>query len=241
MQIFTPAQAKGASEERLAKDARRAQALADTTNDLLKANADAERLFEETMAKQREETEQWFAENVARKKALADEVERLEKRRKEALMPPLIKAEDIHSVSDALHARKLELDLQEQENEETSRLLMRRLDEVSERELDLNKREKQVKRMEHGAELQRDQVAQDAKRLSRQIAEFQEKVETTQADFAFKESELDARKNLYDQNDLLLVEREKEIEAGKRLLADQRLLLDKGFEELRKLKVKKSV
>ena len=234
IQVFTPAQSRSAAEERTAKDALRAKGLAEITKELLKERTDAERTFEQVMANQRLEMEQWLQESTAKKNTLEKEVLRLEKRRKEALIPLLIKAEDIHSVQEELHARKLVLDLQESEQEESSRLLMRRLDELSTQKQDLDSREQRVKRMELGAETQKNQVAESAKLLGRQIAEFTQRAEEKELEFAHKQSELDATANLQSEIDRGFIKREEEIQASMRLLDDQRILLQKGFNELRK-------
>ena len=234
MQVFTPAQAKSAAEERTAKDALRAKGLAEITKELLKEQEKAERDFELTLRQQREAMSIFMEESRIKKDALEKEVVRLEDRRKKALIPPLIKAEDIHSVQEELHARKLVLDLQESEQEESSRLLMRRLDELSTQKQDLDSREQRVKRMELGAETQKNQVAESAKLLGRQIAEFTQRAEEKELEFAHKQSELDATANLQSEIDRGFIKREEEIQASMRLLDDQRILLQKGFNELRK-------
>lgn len=236
LKVFTPAEARTAAEERQHQDATRAKTLADLTDEIVQSKNEAERDFKETMRKQSAEAEAWFTENTRKKNGLLREIEDLEARRKKALIPLLIKAEDIHSTEEALQARKLELDSRESQLEEDSRTLMRRLDEVSDKKQDLETREARLKRMELGAETQKNQVAQDAKRLSLQMAEFEQRMEEKETDFAYRQSELDARSNLFSEKENLLAERENEIEAAKRLLADQRNLLAKGFEELKRLK-----
>lgn len=238
MKVFTPAQSKSVGEDRVAKDARRATVIADITKELLEEKTKAEIEFEESMTRQREEAEKWYTETLKGRNELEKEVKILEERRRLALMPPLIKAEDIHSVEEELWARKLEVDLKENDNEDASRALMVRLDEVSERELDLNGREKRIKQMEQGAEIQKNQVATNAKKLSLRIDDFEKRVIETETNLAFQQSELDAKTNLYAEKERMYEEREVEIQAAKRLLADERLLLDKGFEELRRLKEK---
>lgn len=233
LRVFTPVQARSAGEQRIAKDAMRAQSLAETTKELILTKNEVEKEFEETMKKKQEESAKWFAENIEKKNALLKEVEKIEERRKKSLEPILISADDIHNEFEALQARKLELDMQDEEMQEEYRKLTQKMDLVSSKEQDLNEREKRVRRVELGSETQRNQVAESSRLLNKKLSEFQQNIEQKDMDIAFRESELDARKNLYDQNDQLLITREKEIESAKRLLADQRILLEKGFQELR--------
>lgn len=233
MKVFSPAQARTANEERIAKDALRAKNVAEVTQELLQTKADVEKEFEETMARQRLETEEFFNQTNEKKRILEREVLELEERRKQALMPPLIKAEDIHSISEALHARGLELDYRESENEEDSRVLMRRLNEVAEQQQSLDERDARVKRLEKSTEAQRVQTAQGVQRLNKQMEDFRIRVEEKETVFAFKQSEMDAKENLLDEREKGFVARETEIQNAVRLLADHRLLLEKGFIELR--------
>lgn len=238
MPLFSPAQAKSAAEQRFTFEAQRARNLSALTDELREEQAETERMFQENMDRQKKEHEEWFVAMTTQKNNLKVDVEDLEERRRRALMPPLIKAEDIHSTEEALWARKLELDAREFDVEEESRVLMRRLDEVSSREQDVDARSKRLKRMESGAQLQHNQVSQSAKQLNLQILDFQKRSSDKEAEFAYQQSELDAKENLSRENERLIEEREREIEAGKRLLADQRLLLEKGFAELNRLKEK---
>lgn len=236
--VFTPEQARIISEERTAKDALRARGLAETTKELLATKDEVEREFKEMMERHRMEAEDFYNKQVLVRKELELEVEVLEERRRIALTPPLIKAEDIHSVQEELHARKLELDLRESETEERSRLVMRQMDSNSSQKQDLDMREKRIERMEHGAETQKNQVAESARLMNLHMESFEERMATKETEFAYKQSELDARENLANEREHMFEKREDEIRAGTRLLEDRRILLEKGFEEFRRLKNK---
>lgn len=238
MRVFTPAEAKNAADIRLNKDASRAQNILEATREILAAKNEAERSFEETMKKQQDIAAAWFEETTTKKNAVLREVERLEDRRRKALKPPLIKAEDIHTFEEKLWARKLELDALEDEHETRGRELMQRLDECSTQQNDLDKREKRIKIMELATEDQKNKVASDLRHLNMQLAEFYKTKEEAEMALAFQKSELDAQAKLQKEKEDGFIERENEIQAAMRLLADQRFLLEKGFEELRKTKLK---
>lgn len=237
-QVFTPAESKKDDEVRRDKDAGRARVILDTTKELLQAQKDAEDDFQATMERQRREAAEWFEDNQAKKKELAEEVMALEKRRKDALMPLLIKSEDIHSVEEALRARALELDAKESSLEEESRLLMSRIDDISTREQTISKKEDYLARSEKTFEGRKSQILEDSHKLSNRMEQFEKDMAEREMTMAYRQSELDARENLYKGNEERLIEREREIEAGKRLLEDQRLVLEKGFAELRRLQEK---
>lgn len=233
MKIFTPTQSKSEAEQRASTDALRAKNLADITRELITEKNEAEASFDQTMKKQQEVSDIWFKDNLSRKQELETEVAKLEKRRKEALSPLLIKEEDIQSVQELLTARELSITAKETENEEESRLLMRKMDEFSHREQDLSKKEKRIQAWEQGVETQRNQSVLELKAMNTRMEEFQKRVEEKESEFAYRQSEIDALTNLQAEKEKGFVDREKEIASSMRLLTDQRLLLSKGFEELR--------
>lgn len=204
------------------------------TQEILREKKDAEDAFVETMRQQQEVSEQWFSKNLEKKQELGREIAALEKRKQEALSPLLIKESDIQSAQEALVLREAELIQRKAEIEEESRVLMRRMDEYTTKMHDLDSRQKRVHVMEQGAATQRNQIVSDARKLNEHLASFNERVAKTEYDFAIRQSELDAQKNLYDEKDRGLVTREKEIIEEKRRIADQWKEIEKTSEELRK-------
>lgn len=232
--VFSPREVKSEGQARAVRDSIQAHNLAKTIDELLQEKKRTEDDFDASIKALQERHAKEVEGLNAQKSALEAEIQKLEKRRKAALSPLLIDANDIHSTQKELSERTRVLALQEQENEETRRALVRRLDEIAERERQLDDREQSIARMKKGAEMQRSQIESSSKRLNARMEAFERTVADKEMDFAFKESELDARRKLYEDNDKRLIERENELAAGRRLLQDQRLLLEKGFEELRK-------
>lgn len=222
-------------EERIAKDALRAQSIADTTKDLLTTKEKVEKDFNEMMAKQQKDFEDFVQGKIKERKALEKEVEKLEHRKKVALTPLVEREKGVQLQEEDLKRRSYELALTASNQEETARVLMRRLDDVSIREQNALNQEEKVKRMEQGSEMQRMQVAQDARRLGLRLADFQRESEEKERDFAYIQSELDARHNLILEKEKGFKEREQELERERIRLADQRFELEKAFDEIRKL------
>lgn len=234
LKIFTSVEARNANEQRYAQDSLRAQTLIRTTNELLKTRNEAETDFEETIKRQQEITEREFVAKIERNNQLERETIALEERKKKALTPLIAREKLVHSQEEALHEEENQLLLREVENEERTRLLMEKLDDLSTQQQDLNKRVKQLRLKEQGAETQSHQIAEQVRMFNRKLIDFQAKVEGKETEFAFRQSELDARKNLYDGNDTRLKTREQAMRVAQQQLAQERFLLDKGFGELRK-------
>lgn len=233
--VFTPEQVRNQAQQRSLRDSQRARDISDTIDVLLKEQNDLEREFAESMNARRKEAEEEYEKRLQEKRALDDEIRKLEERRREALRPLLLSEQDVQSAQEALKVREDAVATAEAENEETHRALVKKINETAERARNLDERESLVKRREAGAEMQRQQVSQSAKQVNALLQKFEQEKADWDIERAHQQSEFDARKNLYDQQDARLLEREQEIEASMRLLQDQRVLLDKGFAELRKL------
>lgn len=220
--IFTPSEARSMGEKRAAHDADRAQTLANTTKELLQTKDEVEQAFDETMRQQRREQEAWEEEKRERKNKLLSEIEELEERHERALIPLTSREAIIKSAEDALKQRESEAGVKEAENEDTSRRLMAKLDAVYTREEDVKTGEKRLKVRREGVEIQATQVADSARKLNERTDEFNTYVETKENEFAYRESELDARKNLYDENAKLLAKRELNMRFEQERLEDKR-------------------
>lgn len=236
--VFTPQEVENKSQQRAMKDAQRARHIAETTQELLKQQNDAEKEFDTSMRMMRQQ----YTEEQERFKLLirekTKEVEKLEKRREEALRPPLLSEKEVKSKEEALWARELRLNASEEKNEETYRELTRKLNEVADQQKRLDEREHTIERRKIGIDLQADQIQKTAKQINDQMA----KIVTLQSDWETKkakeEAELESKRRNLKDAERLLEDRELEIAAAQRLIQDRRLQLDKGFEELRKLKEK---
>ena len=233
MRVFTPTQAKTAQEERIGKEALRARTLAETTKELLETKNEVEQEFEQTMARHKAASEQFYAEELEKKKALKEEVLLLEQRRKDALSPLIQREKDIESREQQLCTDKELFESEKEEFEDKNRAFMKNLDILSTRQQELDEREDRVRRMEYGAQTQRDQIAHDAKNLALRLSAFLKDMQEKETAFAYRESELDAKVNLYNDKLKNIEEREEKITQSMRLLEDQRELLEKGFKELR--------
>ena len=89
-------------------------------------------------------------------------------------------------------------------------------------------------RIERGAEIQRNQILQDAKRLSSELSLFAEEKKKIETQFALRQSEQDARQNLLDEREKAFIEREKKIENDKLIIKNQFAELEKTAEYIRK-------
>lgn len=220
--IFTPAEARSQNEKREAQDKDRAQRLADTTKEILKEKGEAERDFEESMARQRKEQEAWEEEVRIRKSNLLGEITLLEQRKERALIPLTSREAIIKSAEDALRQRESEVEKREADVADSSRRLMAKLDAVYTREEDVKMGEKRLESRKRGIEAQAAQVMEGAKALNERIETFAKYAQEKEDEFAYTKSELDARKNLYDENDKRMTERERQMKLAQERLQDTR-------------------
>lgn len=232
--ILSPKEINNEEELRIRNDSRKAYDIAKITDEVIKEKTQAEEDFKKMLIEQRELYAKEYNEQIALKNKLEEEIRSLEKRRENALKPRLIKAKDLQLQQEELFNQKLDLEKKEKELEDSSRALMQKLDVVSDREMKVNDKEKTVKRILEGAEFQKNEVAREVKKFSFVLQDFQKQKDQYEIDMAYKMSEINAKEISLKEKERSFISRENEIQASMRLLADQRLLLDKGFEELRR-------
>lgn len=166
--------------------------------------------------------------------SLGNEVEALEERKKQALIPLTKKAEDLDTKASALASYKADLDKYAAKLDEERQLLANRLDEVAERELQADSVAKTLKRREEGISLQAGQITRDSANLATVMASVGQQASD-------KEQVLNLKKAALTSREVVLAERERKVnekEAGfatrEKALADERYALTQAAEELKK-------
>lgn len=202
LQLLKPTEAKVAAEVREEEDLRRATTIKDITRQLLDQKAEAERAFEQTLTSQQARWETEETEKRAIILALQREVESLEEQKERALIPIVEREVKLHNDEEEFSLRCVALEEKEDSIEEERRLLMQKLDEVSDREVTAIKLQSSLGIKKKGIEAQQKQTAAGAKLLSNQIEQFTR--------FRFlKGNELSEREAVIEGKSLALDERQK--------------------------------
>lgn len=132
----------------------------------------AENSFQKKLATQRDIWEQETQEVKDMRNTILQDIEQLELRRKQLLIPLIDREEMIKSKEEELEAMKKKLQSALKDAGDVEVVLHEKLDEVGERELALKDREIRVSLMEDGAKRQAQSVRLQVKALSEEITKF---------------------------------------------------------------------
>jgi hypothetical protein len=233
MKLFSPTEHESAEEERHRKDTSRADTLQRVTDDLLKARAKAETDFEETLQRQQVYWENLEAERRQHTSDLKKEVVELEERKREALIPIYEELEKLHNTEEELVRREETLIGTQADLEMGEEALMRRIDEVAERESQVTDRLSVVVLKEKGAETQRADVARESKSLSKSTSDFQFEVSLMRSQQNHQQALLDGKEVVLDEERKKLDARKIELDQQLAKIHDREAMLERDFAELK--------
>lgn len=221
LQLLKPTEAKVAAEARDEEDLRRATAIKDITRSLLDQKAEAERAFEATLATQQARWEVEESKQRAALETLRHELEDLAEQKKRVLIPITKREQLLHTGEEELALRRAQVEETEESLEEERRLLMQRLDEVSEREQSAVKLQSSLESKKKGIEAQHKQTVANTKLLNDEIRDFTYKRTVAEKALAEKEALLNGR-------ELALTERTKQQDEREKYQNDRdKQLIDK--------------
>lgn len=239
MKLMSPSEVKDAGNSETTRQILRAKEAQEMTEKWSKSLARAEADFASASARRLEEWAKGEEEHSKRVKEMADEVEKLEARKAQALIPVEVYKQEAEEKMKK--AEKIISDYEEKEEdlEETKELLQDKLDDVGEREIDVTERENKCKLREKGIDEQSEQLKLGIKKLSDSMLSFQSYMKTEEAklnekrkEIKLKEINMGAREDKYQRDLKALADYDSK-------LKDERGVLDRGFKELREKTISK--
>lgn len=236
MKLFSQPELKQRKDQELTREILRTEEMQKVAEKARKGMANAEADFKEMLATHKEKWAKEEQEHTVRLRQMASEIDGLEERKKQALIPiQVYKQMADEKMNEAVAAEEV-VAKKEEEIEDLREKLEDRLDEVGEREGEVRIREARADYRELGLNSQSDIIDARSKELSKKIAEFTAKKENDEKDIYerkellfLKERDLVAREATLKRNLEALVAREKQLE-------DQRQTLEREYERLRKPK-----
>lgn len=204
MKLLTVEQSKYQANELLARDIMRANEIKDVLKRYEDRLVKSEKDFEEKLRLQREIWKTDLSAFLVEKDSLSKQVEFLQEKQKQALIPLTMREKNVESMEKELSQQIQVVKKGRQDNEEMKDLLAEKLNRVGEQETDMAQREVTLQIREKGCEDQRKSIALQAKELTLTMTKFQEEYEK-------KTHELSARETIVNQKNLAVEEREKSI------------------------------
>ena len=236
MKLLTPQAVKDVKSQELARNVLRAKETEEAINKINQRRAEAEETFNLALARNRELWAKEEAEHQKRKKEIEFEIDKLEAKKLNALIPiDIIKISAEDKMKEATEFLT-NLRVREQVAEETLEKLEDKLDEVGEREVTLKEKEKQFLLKQEGMARQEENFRINSEKLTermKEILSLEQKAisnieERTKA-VIIKERSLEAKEQSIQRNFKAIQIKEKQLE-------DQRETLKRAFEEVEKRK-----
>lgn len=232
MKLFTPTQTKTLYTNKQAEDIEKIAYLTKTLNGLQRQINDANENFKKLLTNQREIYGAEKEKLQAELKKLNAELTILRRERKKLLKP--IGEYRAETEKALLEATERAQSVESRENELTYTIekLQAKLDDVGQREMDIQERAKKLRIREEATEKEAKMVSDGHVRLNEMMAKFQKELnEKTQV---LKERE-NAMIIVEQRNKEYLAKREKELADTQRKLDDQRGVLDRLYKEIKRL------
>lgn len=166
--------------------------------------------------------------------SLRNEVESLEERRRQALIPLTERAKMLDTKSSVLDAREEELDEKDADLEIEKAILVTRLDEVAERELQADKVARTLTLREEGVKAQAAQVGASSASLTVAIGQADALSRGKERELTLKEATLTGRQVHLEERERVVKVKEAGFDNREKALQDERYVLTKAAEELKK-------
>jgi len=193
MKLLSPIAVKDVRGQELARDVLRIKETKDELQRVSQQLANAQADFNVSLARNRETWANEEQEHSKRLTEMTKEVEFIEERKKQALIPiNMYKSEADKIMSDALEYKK-SLDAKEEQIENTIELLESKLTDVADREQKVSLVEKKQKVAQEGILKQQEATRNGTQLLSEQIAQFHVKQQEDDKLWNKRKRELDLK------------------------------------------------
>ncbi len=198
------------------------------------AKADLE--FQNTLVKNQEEWEREYEEHQERVRAMKKEIEKLTAERISAAIPFNILKEGVEARMKDAEQILEGVKKREQDAQDLTERLEEKLSEVEEREEDMKIREQKV-RLEESDARKRIADAQEAQeKLAIAVLQFNKDSEKKSNELKDLETKLTLKSSSLDSREDGIKGREREIENKEKRISDERAVLDRAWQELKRKK-----
>lgn len=236
MKLLTPTATHDVVGQEVARDIIRIEEVRKSIKDVNIRLANAEADFMSTLARQREAWAKEEEEHAARKVSMQSEIEELENKRVNLLIPVGILQksvpERLNEASDFL----VKLRIRERDVQETAELLEDKLDAVGEREVDVAREEKKQKAERLGIEEQRNSIIAQSERMSAEIVSFTEKKKKEEEDLEKRKTAVFLRERTVEERLESIRRTESALNDADNRIQSERITLQKAWDELERKK-----
>lgn len=165
---------------------------------------------------------------------LRREVEELEQRKKQALLPLHEKEKEVEDRMVVLLQREEEVSIRESEAESTLEHLQDRLDDIQERSHELDSKKNALDKREFGVKIQEDEVIDRSTKLTTVLETGYESLKKAASLVEKEKAEARGREIILSERESRLVKKEKDLESREKALIDKYQTLERSIARLNK-------
>lgn len=236
MQLLSPSQTRNQKEDENTRTILRTQELRELERDSRISSAKAEADFQSLLVSQRKRMEQEEAAHASRIAEMQAEVDKLEAAKINAMVPFEILKESAEERM--AYATQYAKELREREDnvEETTELLERKLSEVAERQSKLDQYGMELARKQDGIDRQADLMKGSNITLTKAMTDFAAEKLAGEADITSRTEAVTRRETSVRDAEESNIKESIRLEDMAKRLADERGVLDRAFAEVRRMK-----
>lgn len=234
LKLFSPSENDAKKQSEVARDVARIEILREEIIKSQKELGMIKSQFDLTMAEQRKYATAEEEKHIAKIETLTKEVKALEERQKIAKFP--IPASERKAYDNLERSKKTleEAEMKSKKNDELIEILQDKIDSLSEREEDLNKRELKTKTGELNLEEQRSQMKVLSENLSKQWGDFYQKSSLKDREITEHNRLIEIHRHDLDMREDKLLEDQLILKDEQLKITSDRQTLKVAFEELNK-------
>lgn len=231
MKLLKPTDLTKEKDKQLAINAKRSVEL---DSELMRKRHEIEKAnleFEVNLEKSRAEWEKEKEEYITSVNSLKREVELLEDRKKDALVPIDDRWKEVEQADRIVKGKEAEVESKIEALNDSVELLQSKLTNVAERELKCQEREVKQINSQLGIDQQKEQVSNSSKLINEQIIKATEDFKLKEKEFNLREAILETREKLVISKDIELNKIEKGFIERERQIKDRYATLERAEKE----------
>lgn len=236
MKLLSPQEIKDLREQNITRDLLRANEAEEVAKKSRLNLAASEADFYKSLAAQKDRWAEEEREHRERKNQMKSDIDELEAKKINALIPVGILKNGVYDRMDDAVAFLAKLRKRENDIEELTEKLEDKLDETGEREINVKKEETRQLLVQQGINRQIESTKQGTEKLTNALTEFTVKCQNIEKELNDRKTAIFLQERTLETKEIKLKRTEKLLSDWDRKLHDERETLDRAFKEVQRMK-----
>lgn len=233
LKLFTVPEIQKNKQAQITRDILRNQEVQKVTHETQYRLSKMEADFADSLAKMKERQASEEEKHSIRLSEMDKEVKELQNKKEQALIPIEIEKKKADTILEQVEKRLIHVQEKELENENLKEVLLKRLDDVLDREVAVFDEEERIKSLRESIKLEKEQTEKNTKNLSESILKFNIYVESEKNRLSEKEKVQFLESRTIEAGKGILAQKEKELQEWSVRLKDMENMFKREFEKIK--------